>query len=150
MKKNIIYSILLLINLPLAGCIDRSQQASFVLNSSNIEIIFELKSKHIFLAEYKRYVIIQKNGKEIIRQELFPDTGGYGASNLYRCNENVFFLKGYHDQWVLDFNQNSITAGECIDENPEYVGVFDGGRRTPLTFYTPLERKELKLEASGG
>jgi hypothetical protein len=124
--------------------------AAYIPNEGSISIGIELISTHAFLAEYDRFAVLVENGREIIRRKLFPDSGGYASSNLYRCGPNRYMLKGYFDTWVLDLDARTIIEGKCETSKPEYIGVFVGGGSKAWKFYSSSERTETKLEPKGG
>jgi hypothetical protein len=83
-----------------------------------------LSSSRSFPAEYDRRLILRQNGKEVAQQELFPDTGGYSSTNLYKCSSKLYMIKGYFDMWVIDLGAGKIEAGQCPESAHEYIGIF--------------------------
>ncbi len=132
------------------GCRGTKYVAEFISKDNRITIAVELVSIHAFLAEYDRFAILVVNGKEVIRKKLFPDSGGYASSNLYRCSPTTYMLQGYFDTWIVDTNVKTITEGKCESSNLEYIGVYEGGGSRPWKFYSSSERQEMKLEPKGG
>jgi hypothetical protein len=115
-----------------------------------LSISLKLYRSHPFLAEYDRELVLLKNGKEIIKQELFPDTGGYNSTNLYRCNGNKYLVKGYFDSWLVDVNGSSIIEEECKNGKKEFIGAFHDVESRLWRFFPANERKEEILGAQGG
>ena len=150
--KNLISSIifLFLTILPIQACSDTNHQAIYILNKNGSSIAIELSPIHPFLAEYDRILILSLQGGKITKQKLFPDTGGYSSSNLYKCGPTIYLVKGYFDEWIVDLEAGTIIEGQCKEADLEYVGVFKGGGSNPWQFYLPSEYKETKLEAKGG
>ena len=132
------------------SCRGAKHWAAYIPNEGSISIGIELISTHAFLAEYNRFAVLVENGREIIRTKLFPDSGGYASSNLYRCGPNRYMLKGYFDTWILDLATKTITEGKCEVPKAEYIGIFEGGGSRPWKFYSASERKETVLEPKGG
>jgi len=124
--------------------------ATYTPEESNISIAVELVSTHAFLAEYDRFAVLLENGREVRRAKLFPDSGGYASSNLYRCGANKYLLKGYFDAWILDFDTKTLTEGKCETSKLEYIGIFEGGGSKPWKYYSSEQRRETILEAKGG
>jgi len=141
---------LLLASLLQLGCRGAKHRAEYISKGDKMIIAVEIVPKHTFLAEYDRFAILVVNGKEVVRSKLFPDSGGYASSNLYRCSPMLYMLQGYFDTWVVDVNAGTITEGKCQSSNPEYVGIFEGGGSRSWNFYSSSERKEMKLEPKGG
>jgi hypothetical protein len=136
--------------LPLGACTGADHRASYSNKAQGVTIAIELFTTHPFLAEYDRVLVLSSHGKDIARQKLFPDTGGYSSSNLYRCGPTKYMLKGYFDVWVIDITSGTITEGKCKDGSSEYVGIFYGGGSKQWRFYSSSEHKEEKLEPQGG
>lgn len=127
------------------GCANPVIEASVTLNDESV-LSVELDPIHPYLAEYDRTAVLRNPGASPVRQKLFLDTGGYTASNLFRCGRSLFMLKGYFDSWLIDTSARTIQKGEC--ESQEYIGVFDGVER--WEFYPAAERAQRELIPSGG
>jgi len=132
------------------SCRGAKYWAVYEPHEGSISIVVELVSTHAFLAEYDRFAVLVQNGREVLRKKLFPDSGGYASSNLYRCGPNKYMLKGYFDTWLLNLDSRTIIEGKCEASRPEYVGVFEGGGSRPWRFYSSSERQETILEPKGG
>jgi hypothetical protein len=131
-------------------CRGAEHRAAYMPEAGSILLVVELVSTHAFLAEYDRFAVLVQKEKEICRRKLFPDSGGYAATNLYRCSRNRYVLKGYFDSWVVDLNDATISEGKCGPVDPEYIGIFEGGGSRPWKFYPSSEREEKKLVPKGG
>lgn len=149
-KALLILAVLVLSASSEVSCQGAKYWAAYIPNEGSISIAIELVSTHAFLAEYDQFAVLVENGREIIRRKLFPDSGGYASSNLYRCGPSRYMLKGYFDTWVLDLDARMITEGKCETPKPEYIGIFEGGGSKTWKFYSSSERKETKLEPKGG
>ncbi|MCI5208570.1 MAG: hypothetical protein D3910_07205 [Candidatus Electrothrix sp. ATG2] len=134
----------------MAGCSSSDRSASCTLADNGVSISIELSPSHPFLAEYDRFLILKRNGKEVAKQKLFQDTGGYSSANLYKCNHTLYMVKGYFDMWVIDLNSGRIEDGQCPKSAHEYIGIFDGGGSKPWKFYLSSEREEQELKPKGG
>lgn len=131
----------------LNACTTADHRAEYSDGAATITV--ELISSHPVLAEYDRILVLSLKGKEIARQKLLPDTGGYASSNLYRCSPQRFMLKGYFDVWLVDVGKGTLTEGQCSEGKNVYIGVFSGGGSKPWRFYSAVERKEERLEPQG-
>jgi len=135
----------------LAACSSGSDRnASYNLEDGEFAISIELPHMHPYLAEYERELVIHRNGKEVNRKRLFPDTGGYMSANLYKCNSKQYRVKDYFDSWIVDLERSSITEGDCSQNSQLFVGAFLSVGSKPWQFYTAAQRKEEPLEARGG
>ncbi len=124
--------------------------ADYIEAGSGMSIAIELFHTHPFFAEYQRELVLSLNGKELNRQILDPDTGGYSAANLYKCGAGKYQAKGYFDSWIINIDDFSISEGECAKESREFVGAFRGAGSKPWIFYPASARAEQLLEPTGG
>lgn len=110
--------------------------------TSSVAIV-QLEPMHLYLAEYKRALVLRKPGMPDQKIEMFPDTGGYSRTQLYRLNKEVFLVRGFFDAYLIDTNNHTISpASETIKDKGEYLGAFDDKHLG--------ETKEQQLEAGGG
>jgi hypothetical protein len=150
-SKALLILVILALNASLQiSCRDVKHWATYTPHAGGPSIAVELVSIHAFLAEYDRFAVIMEDGKEVVRKKLFPDSGGYAATNLHRCGPHKYMLKGYFDTWILDLATKTIIEGKCEVPKPEYIGIFEGGGNRPWKFYSASERKETLLEPKGG
>ena len=134
-----------------AACSSGSDRnASYNLEDGEFVISIELIHMHPYLAEYERELVIHRNGKEENRKRLFPDTGGYMSTNLYKCNSKQFRVKGYFHSWIVDLDKSSIIEGNCSQNSQLFVGAFLSVGSKPWQFYTAAQRKEEPLEVRDG
>ena len=131
------------------SCRGAKHWAAYNPQEGGISIAIELVNIHAFLAEYDRFAVLVEDGKEILRKKLFPDSGGYASSNLYRCGAKKYILKGYFDTWVVDLDARTIAEGKCEMAKPEYIGIFEGGASASWQFRSSSERKESVFEPKG-
>lgn len=129
----------------LAGCELSPHIASYSVDSG-VELRLELVPTHPVLAEYERVAVLSRHG-HVTRQSMFPDTGGYSTTHLYRCGAEQLMLSGYHDSWVVAPSTGVFHEGRCAD--PAYLGVFDGDGTEDWRFYSAHQRPERLLKASG-
>jgi hypothetical protein len=129
-----------------ASCSYVEHRAEYIHNNGKVIIAVELVPIHAFLAEYDRFATLTINGKDAVKKKLFPDTGGYASTNLYRCTQTNYMLKGYFDSWVVDVVAKTVVEGNCQSSERGHLGVFEGGGSRPWKFYSSSERMEMKLE----
>jgi len=108
----------------------------------------ELTLSHPILAEYDRQLVVKRGSEELLRVNLFPDSGGYADANLYQCEGDWYRLSGYFDNVTFTIKGSGQVGGTCA--NPKYVGVFSGGGSKPWSFYDASQRPETELVAKGG
>lgn len=68
-------ALLLLLTLSLSGCV-ASYDHIAETTVEGVTVRVGLKHSHPYLAEYKRFLEIERGGK-VEKKEIFPDTGGY-------------------------------------------------------------------------
>lgn len=139
--------ILAIISIFMTSCTGSKHLAEYKLPEGQISISMELVCPHAFLAEYDRFAVLLEDGKEILRKKLFPDTGGYASTNLYRCSTHNYVLAGYFDTWVVNLNTKTITEGNPEFLKTEYIGIFERIDSESWQFYPSSKRKERLLEA---
>jgi hypothetical protein len=134
----------------MSACQAEDRSASYVEASGAVSISLELFHMHPFLAEYERELVLLQDGKELKRKRLFPDTGGYTETNLYKCSNSQYLVKGYFDSWIVNIDNSSIIEGRCEKEQPMFIGAFHGAGSKPWIFSPASERDEQLLEPKGG
>ena len=133
-----------------------SVKASYKLPNSNTEIILERRCIHLFLAEYERTLVLHVAGKEVLRQEVAADSGGYSRMNVYQVSPTEYFLSGdiSYDKHELDITIPKITANhsEGKPTGARFVGAFDSDEKKVWRFIAKTEREEQKskIERKGG
>lgn len=130
----------------MTSCSGSKHFAEHKLPEGQISIAIEIVCTHAFLAEYDRFAILLEDGKEILRKKLFPDTGGYASTNLYRCSPHNYVLDGYFDTWVVNLDTKTITEGNLEFPKTEYIGIFESTASEPWQFFPSSKRKEKLLE----
>lgn len=71
-------------------------------------------------------MVLRKVGASDQRQEMFPDTGGYSRTRLYRLKDGRFLIVGPFDSFVVDATAHQITAGaKSAAVDAAFLGVFD-------------------------
>jgi hypothetical protein len=99
---------------------------------------------HPYLAEYRRAVVLRKPGESDVRKDMFPDTGGYSRTQLYRLSDGRFVIRGFFDAFLIDPQEHSISAADAkLVETAKYLGAFDGLHDGAWRFIPgPEDRKE--------
>lgn len=139
------FFIIITISVALAGCEWPPRMATYSLGSE-VELRVELVPTHLVLAEYERVAVLSSPG-QLVRQPMFPDTGGYSTTNLYRCSAEQLMLSGHHDSWVVVPETGVFYEGRCVNES--YLGVFEEDGPEDWRFYSAGQRPERLLKAAG-
>ena len=101
-------------------------EASIPLEGTTSTVAVQLQPMHLYLAEYHRVLVLRRPGAPEMRQKMFPDTGGYSRTRLYRLKEGQFFIEGAFDSFVIDTAGHSIAeAPRSVAGNATFLGVFD-------------------------
>lgn len=98
-------------------------EATAKLPYSPVEIIVLIAPTHPYLAEYQRTLLLRSAGSPDQRVNMFPDTGGYARTQLYRLPDGKFLVSSFFDAFVIDLSKRSIAA---YTESTAHVGVYLG------------------------
>src|SRR5882762_3312151 len=101
-------------------------EAATELPGTNSKVIVRLRPMHLYLAEYRRALVLRKSGVPDQQFDMFPDTGGYSRTQLYQLDDGRFVMRGFFDSVVIDANAHTIsTPSAALPENNRYLGAFD-------------------------
>ncbi|MFD2236751.1 hypothetical protein [Aureimonas populi] len=120
-------------------------------------IALERLQAHIFLAEYRRTLVVLRGGEEIGRAGLPMDTGGTAHMNVYRTGEQTLRLVDRLTVYTVNLMDGSVRGtsrtgsggGSSLTERQgDFIGAFDaigeGGERV-FRFIPSGERPELRI-----
>jgi hypothetical protein len=126
-------------------------EASLKLADSASELIVQIEPMHPYLAEYRRSLVLQKKGVPDQRIEMFPDTGGYLRTQLYRLPDGTLLVSGFFDAFRLDPVKHSIVPyNETVTHAGVYLGAFDDTAKHEWRFIDASQSPEQELIAKGG
>lgn len=126
-------------------------EASAKLADSASEIIVQIEPMHPYLAEYRRSLVLRKKGAPDERIEMFPDTGGYLRTQLYRLPDGTFLVSGFFDAFKIDPVKHSIVLyNETVTHVGTYLGAFDDSAKHEWRFIDASQSPEQELVAQGG
>jgi hypothetical protein len=74
-----------------------THEASVVLAESNAKITLRLQPMHPYLAEYRRFLVLQLHNGDQRSIELQPDTGGFARTQIYLFPTGRIAVQGYLD-----------------------------------------------------
>jgi hypothetical protein len=101
-------------------------EASAQLPGSPSVVAVQLQPTHLYLAEYRRALVLRNPGAPDLRQDMFPDTGGYSRTQLYQLSDGRFLVEGTFDSFIVDVAAHRISiAPKEASSNAKYLGVFD-------------------------
>ena len=99
---------------------------------------------HAFLAEYDRTVTIEIDGRPAARKTLFPDSGGYSRTNLYRLDAQHALLRDADASYTIDLASGAISKDDQRRKAGMFIGGFDIDTSKSWTFIPSSEREELE------
>ncbi len=106
-----------------------SNEATFQIPASTLEIALDRRCAHVFLAEYERTIVLRDDDGDILRFTAAFDTGGHSRMRLYRLSESEFYLQGdlNFDQYALNVLKPSIERRVMKVWPPDslLIGSFD-------------------------
>jgi hypothetical protein len=119
--------------------------------TSGVQIVLRLVPSHPYLAEYDRTVLLRSNSGRKVQVDLFPDTGGYSRTQLYRVSNTRYWLKGSFDSAMIDVSTQSIEVRETLaDPSGTYLGAFARDTKEGWRFLPASVSPEASLEPKGG
>ena len=114
---------------------------------NDIEINVEFKHAHLFLAEYKKHVIISKKGNVLHDFYLFIDPGGQAWVNLFLFENEIVIQDWGPSQYRFNMATNNIEkfwTKSTADYKDNFIGRFKMSKGTlsfiPVnvdTYYDP-------------
>ena len=126
-------------------------EATADLPGTTSHIIVQLEPMHPYLAEYRRALVLRKAGAPDQRLEMFPDTGGYSRTQLYRLPDGRFVVRGFFDTVSIDPAKHGLFAeSETARDMGTYLGAFDDTGNGQWRFIDAARSPEQPLKAEGG
>ena len=126
-------------------------EATASLPGSNFQLVVQLEPMHPYLAEYRRSLVLRTIGTPDRRVEMFPDTGGYSRTQLYRLADGLFLVRGFFDTVRIDLTKRSfVVEPETHNVVGTYLGAFDDKGDGGWRFIGANQSPEQPLVAGGG
>ena len=120
--------------------------AVYQIPETSNEIVLELRTAHLFLAEYDRELVLRIGKREVVRKTVAADSGGYSKMKIYRTSPTTYFLCGElsFDAYTLDAMARTIMSVGFEEDFSEtvYVGVFDRDENRQWRFISAGERSD--------
>ena len=136
----------------ITACGDREHSAAVPLPDSPITLRVVLNHSHPYLAEYDRWLILERGGHVQSKTKLFPDTGGYASVNVYRVDSEVVLLTQGDDDYHIDLQSGRLTKTPKVRGKGrsqvlgEFLGVFDFDTDGTWQFIPASFRPEQTIE----
>ena len=138
-----------LLAMALTAC-GQPHRALYRVPQTNAVIVIERIPDHRFLAEYKRGLALNVNGRKVTEAEMFKDTGGYSRTNVYRITGFSFLIRDASGSFVVDITRQRIDQDDVRRKEGSFIGSFDVDRSSIWRFIPAGERPELPTEFIGG
>jgi len=134
------------------GCHSRDEFAVLRFPGSSLATRIDRRPTHLFLAEYDRVLCLERDGRELARRTMFPDSGGYSRTNAHDLGQSKTLLLSAFDAYVPDHDRAEI---QPLDRNAAaprgtHVGAFDTDDDGHWRFIAASERPEASVEPKGG
>lgn len=107
--------------------VDRS-----TVETSGMKITLERFSTHLYLAEYKRFLIIEREGSAAERTEIMMDTGGMAAVDICETRNGLMFVDRLNIYTVS--NTGAVVSQNVKDDCIKSVGGFGRVDKGPYGF----------------
>lgn len=113
----------------------------------DVRLWVELKPTHPFLAEYDRTLLLTR-GQSEVRQQLFPDTGGYGRLNIYVQNRDAVVVKGPFEELLIHLDSLKVEKlPRPLVVPGQYLAAFAKDSEGTWRFVSVSEAQEVSVEA---
>ena len=132
------------------SCNSPIEQATYRVPLTKMVISIERIPGHFFLAEYRRRVELNYDGRKTLCSELLVDSGGYSRVNMYSRNGVVFLLRDAFSSYQVDVTRYTIDPDPTPTRVGSFVGSFDTDTSGAWRFIPASERPELPAEQRGG
>jgi len=136
--------------LALNACAEGRDVAAVHVPTSRATIAIKRVPRHPLFPEYDRTVTIEVDGRQLTRQTLFPDSGGYSRTNLYRLDEQHALLRDADASYTIDLASGVVSKDDERHTAGMFIGSFDIDDAKEWRFIPSSERGELETEFHGG
>jgi len=89
-------------------------------------------------------VTIEIDGRPAARKTVFPDSGGYSRTNLYRLDAQHALLRDADASYTIDLASGAISKDDQRRKAGMFFGRFDIDASKSWTFIPSSEREELE------
>ena len=134
----------------LSACAGRQERAIVHVPASAATITIERTTTHPFFAEYDRAAITQVDGRPATRQTLFPDSGGYSRTNLYRLDAQHALPRDADASYTVGLAGGVVSKDDERRTAGMFIASFDIDDGKEWRFIRSSERGELETEFHGG
>jgi hypothetical protein len=130
----------------MTACANSEERATFPVPASPTSVTVARISMHAFLAEYRRDLIVEGQGRPARRVEMFPDSGGYSRANLYRIDAQRVLLRDVDSSYTIEVATGTVSKDEKRQAAAIFLGSFDVDATGTWRFIFAGERAELPTE----
>ncbi len=131
-------------------CFPSTYEATTRIPNSDSQLVLQLEPMHPYLAEYRRGLVLRTKGKPDQHIEMFPDSGGYSRTQLYKLPDGLYVVRGYFDAVTIDVSNRRFTTEQDEQSIGTYLGAFDTIGNSGWRFIDANESAEQSLIAGGG
>ena len=144
--------LVLLVGVLVAECDRREPPAVFRYPNTGLAIRIERTPMHAFLAEYRRTLVVDREGREVVRRVMFSDSGGYSRVNVYDVGTSDLLLLSAFDVYLVNSSDGSVRELDRLHVTPNgaYLGAFASDEARRWRFVPASEAPELSIEPRGG
>ncbi|MBU4611746.1 hypothetical protein IMZ29_14750 [Achromobacter sp. GG226] len=109
-------------------------------------VVLERRAAHIFLGEYRRAIVVVRDGREVGRAPLPLDSGGGGHMHVYQIDDHTLVLYDRFGAVALHLHDASVSSPRHLPDDRKpgtYLGAFDrmqDGTRKTYRFVPAAER----------
>ena len=131
------------------GCnSDVPVSATTEVSAIGVNVTVTRVATHPFLARFNLKLKVSGPGGCSASSDLFPDTGGVSRRNLYVGVSGRLYVIGQYDARAFDAESCSVALREfrSLDEEMQYVGVFDVNDKGKWSFLQAVVRPERPFE----
>jgi len=122
-------------------------EADARLPGTNCIVAVQLQPMHFYLPEYSRALVLRSPGAAAVRRDMFPDTGGYMRTQLYRLHDGRFIVEGSFDAFAVDPAAHRISKIDAkLVDTAQYLGAFDDTGDGHWRFIPAFESPEQPLQ----
>ena len=117
---------LVLLSTMAAACTGATSQASLVVGDQGVRVTIRRVAIHPFLAEYKRWLVVEQNTRPPAEMEMEVDTGGGQHVKVYPVGPGLLFLRDCFGAYQVDLGGRITGLGVApTPTDALFIGAFD-------------------------
>jgi hypothetical protein len=131
-----------------------TEVATLRLPGTSTTLVIERRPMHANQAEYHRTVVLRMGPRDLVRQSMFDDTGGYSRTNVYRSSDSTFVLVDVEASYAANARGEELRRDDVrrtdAKSRGQFLGAFDIDSSRTWRFIPATEQPELPVEFRGG